>query len=61
MTEYSVLFAMKLSAKNVKDLERKAEKTAEDLSKHLKKTVLPHSYGEIKHTTTVERPEEKLC
>lgn len=47
MTEYSVLFAIKMSAKSVKDLERKAEKLGEDLSLHLHKTVLPYQYGEL--------------
>lgn len=61
MTEYSVLFAIKMSAKNVKDLERKAETLGEDLSKHLRKTVLPYSYGEIVRKESVERPEDKLC
>lgn len=63
MVEYSVLFAVKMTAKNPKDLERKAEKVGEDLSKHLRKIVLPYSYGEIVKKDTVEapRPEEKLC
>lgn len=61
MTEYSVLFATKLSAKSKKDLERKAEKTAEAMSKCLKKSVFPYSYGEIVKKDRVERPEEKLC
>lgn len=62
MTEYSVLFAMKLSAKNVKDLERKSETVAENISKHLKKKVYPHSYGELVKKDIVEdRVEEKLC
>ena len=63
MVEYSVLFAVKITAKNVKDLERKAEGVGEDLSKHLKKLVLPYSYGEIVKKDKVEapRPEEKLC
>ena len=47
MTEYSVLFAVKMSAKNVKDLERKAETTGEQLSKCLKKKVYPYQYGII--------------
>ena len=47
MVEYSVLFEMKMSAKNVKDLERKAEKVGEDLSKHLRKRVNPYQYGEL--------------
>ena len=47
MTEYSVLFAVKISAKNKKDLERKAETTAESMSKCLHKLVIPYSYGEL--------------
>ena len=60
MTEYSVLFAIKMSANSEKDLFQKAETLGEDLSRHLRKTVLPHSYGEIVKTETIERPEEKL-
>ena len=60
MVEYSVLFAMKVSAKNKSDLDRKAENIALDLSKHLKKPVYPHSYGEIVKKDHVERPEAKL-
>ena len=47
MTDYSVLFAVKLSAKNVKQLEKKAEKTAEKLSKCINKSVFPYQYGVI--------------
>lgn len=61
MVEYSILFAMKMTAKNPSDLARKAENVAEDLSKHLMKRVIPYSYGEIKKKDTIERPEEKLC
>lgn len=62
MTEYSVLFAIKMSAKSEKDLSRKAETLGEDLSRHLRKTVLPHSYGELVKKDVVEnRVEEKLC
>lgn len=53
MTEYSVLFVTKISAKNKSDMERKAEKTAEQLSKCLKKSVYPHSYGIIEKQDTV--------
>ena len=54
MTEYSVLFAVKMSAKNVKDLERKAETTGEQLSKCLKKKVYPYQYGELKKEDKVQ-------
>ena len=54
MTEYSVLFAVKMTAKNVKDLERKAETTAEQLSKCLKKKVYPYQYGELKKEDKVQ-------
>ena len=47
MTEYFVLFYTKLSAKSKKDLERKAEKTAETLSKCLRKTVEEYGYVEV--------------
>ena len=62
MVEYSVLFAVKMSAKNVKDLERKVEPVEEKLSKCLKKRVWAYQYGELVKKDTVEnRPEEKLC
>ena len=62
MVEYSVLFAVKMSAKNVKDLERKAETTGEKLSKCLKKKVYPYQYGELVKKDVIEdRVEEKLC
>ena len=47
MVEYSVLFAVKMSAKNVKDLERKVEPVEEKLSKCLKKRVWAYQYGEL--------------
>lgn len=47
MTEYMVFYMLKLSAKSSKDLERKAERVEADLSKHLKKKVWCHGYGEI--------------
>lgn len=62
MVEYSVLFAVKMSAKNVKDLERKVVPVEEKLSKCLKKPVVAYQYGELVKKDTVEsRPEEKLC
>ena len=62
MVEYSVLFAVKMSAKNVKDLERKVVPVEEKLSKCLKKQVFAYQYGELVKKDTVEsRPEEKLC
>ena len=54
MTEYSVLFVMKLSAKNVKDLERKAEASAEAMSKCLRKPVYAWQYGEIEKQDSVQ-------
>ena len=47
MTEYFVTFFTKLSAKSDKDLERKAEQTAEAMSKCLHKRVQAHGYVEI--------------
>lgn len=47
MTEYSVLFAVKMSAKNVKQLQKKAEKTSEKLSKCLHKNVVAYQYAEL--------------
>ena len=54
MTEYSVLFAVKLSAKSVKQLEKKAEQVGLELSKCLKKPVYPYSYGELKKEDKVQ-------
>lgn len=58
MTEYSVLFVTKISAKSKSDLDRKAETTAEAMSKCLKKKVYPYGYGTItkedKVQTTLE-------
>lgn len=47
MTEYSVLFVTKITAKNKNDLERKAEIHAEAMSKSLRKTVTAWRYGVI--------------
>ena len=47
MVEYSVLFAVKMSAKNVKDLERKVVPVEDKLSKCLKKRVWAYQYGEL--------------
>jgi len=58
MNEYSVLFAMKLSAKSVKDLERKAESTAESMSKHLKKPVYAYQYGELVKQDTLKMRDD---
>ena len=54
MTEYSVLFVTKISAKSKSDLERKADSTAEAMSKCLKKSVYPHSFGVIKKEDKVQ-------
>lgn len=54
MVEYIVLFAVKLSAKNEKYLERKSEKTGEQLSKCLHKSVVPYHYGEIVKKDTIK-------
>lgn len=59
MTEYSVLFVTKISAKSKKDLERKAEDVGLKLSKCLKKAVFPHSYGEIVKQDTLKIGEDK--
>ena len=47
MVEYSVLFAVKVSAKNVKQLEKKAEKISEKLTKCINKPVFAYQYGEL--------------
>lgn len=47
MAQYMVFYMTKVTAKSDKDLERRAETIAEDLSKHLKKRVWCHGYGEI--------------
>ena len=47
MSEYIVMYAVKLSAKSDKDLGRKAEQVGESLSKHLHKSVVPHGYVNI--------------
>ena len=47
MTEYAVFFMTKLSAKSEQDLERKAEKVEDALSKALRKKVQAHGYAEI--------------
>ena len=53
LTEYSVLFVTKISAKSKDDMTRKAEQTAEQLSKCLKKSVYPHSYGIVEKKETI--------
>ena len=54
MTEYGVLFLTKINAKSKSDLDRKAESTAEAMSKCLKKSVYPHSYGLIEKKDVVQ-------
>ena len=50
MTEYFVTFYTKLSAKSEADLRRKAEASAEAMSKCLKKKVYEHGYLEVEKT-----------
>ena len=61
MVEYSVLFAVKFNAKNVKQLEKKAEKTAAKLSKCINKPVFAYQYGKLvkkdQLQTTLEETE----
>ena len=54
MTEYSVLFVTKISAKSKSDLERKSEKVGEQLSKCLKKSVFPYGYGVIEKRDSIQ-------
>ena len=54
MTEYSVLFVTKISAKSKSDLDRKAEQTADAMSKCLKKSVYAHSWGVIEKKDSVQ-------
>lgn len=55
MVEYSVLFATKISAKSKADMERKAEQTAEAMSKCLRKTVLAQGYAEIEKVDRIKQ------
>lgn len=54
LAEYAVLFVMKMSAKSPKDLERKAESSAEAMSKCLKKKVLAYQWGELEKKDVVQ-------
>lgn len=54
MGEYAVLFIMKMSAKSTKDLERKAESSAEVMSKCLKKKVVAYRWGELEKKDVVQ-------
>lgn len=54
MTEYSVLFVTKISAKSKSDLDRKAEQTAEAMSKALRKKVYAHGYGKIEKKDAIQ-------
>ena len=51
--EFSVLFAVKISAKSKSDMERKAEATAQAMTKCLNKKVYPYQYGVIEKTDTI--------
>lgn len=53
MTEYNVLFVTKISAKSKSDLERKAEKYEEILSKALRKSVYAYGYGTLEKKDTI--------
>ena len=53
MTEYMVMFYTKISAKSKDDLERKAEKVSETLSKSLRKKVYPHGYYEVEKSDRI--------
>ena len=59
MTEYFVTFYMKLSAKNEKDLERKAEQVAETMSKQLHKKVEAHGFAELTKVDKIVKGEKK--
>jgi hypothetical protein len=54
MTEYSVLFVTKISAKSKSDLNRKAGQTAEAMSKCLKKKVYEYGYGRIEKKDAIQ-------
>lgn len=54
MTEYSVLFAVKMTAKNVKDLERKVEPVEEKLSRCIGKRVFAYQYGVIEKKDNIQ-------
>lgn len=54
MTQYMVFYMTKITTKSDKDLERKAEALEANLSKHLKKKVWCHGYGEIKNKETLK-------
>ena len=54
MTEYSVLFVTKISAKSKSDLDRKAESVAETMSKCLKKSVYAYGYGKIQKKDEIQ-------
>lgn len=47
MTEYIIMFYTKISAKSKDDLERKAEKVEETLSKCLRKKVSSYGYAKV--------------
>ena len=55
MTEYSVLFVTKISAKSKKDLERKSEQYEEILTKTLRKPIQAYAYGEIEKKDQIKQ------
>lgn len=55
MTEYSVLFVTKITAKSKKDLERKAEIHEEILTKALRKPIYAYRYGEIEKKDKIKQ------
>lgn len=54
MTEYSVLFAVKMTAKNVIDLERKVEPVEEKLSRCIGKRVFAYQYRIIEKKDNIQ-------
>ena len=48
MNEYVVRFGVQVSVKNKKDLYRKAEKIAQQMTMCVGKSVYPLDYGELK-------------
>lgn len=54
MTEYYVRFGVSITAKNKKDLYRKAEKVASQMTMCVGKRVDPLDYGEVIQKKVVE-------
>lgn len=55
MSEYFVTFFTKVTAKSESDLNRKAEKISEQLSKCLRKTVQAHGYVEVEKQDKIKK------